>query len=98
LTPQPALTADGLSHIYDLFTVSLPADPALYAGLPTTFGGSFTLYGGIMDTDQDTLGAQDFTIALGPAPPSVPDPGTLALLTGLGLSGIGCARRRAQRE
>lgn len=92
-TPQPTLLADGLPHAYVLFTISLPAYPTLYVGLPTTFNGSFTLFGGPTDADQNTLGRQEFSVRLGPAAPSVPEPGTLALLTGLSLCGAGFARR-----
>ena len=96
-TPQPTLPADGLSHAYDLFTVSLPVDPTLYVGLPTTFSGSFTLYGGAGNGDQNTLGRQDFIITLGSGSSSVPEPGTLALLLTFGIGGAGFVRRRVRR-
>ncbi len=96
-TPQPTLPSDGLSTTYDLFTVSLPADPTLYDGLPSTFSGSFTLYGGATNADQNILGRQDFTVTLTPASPDVPEPGTCVLLMALVISGADFARRRARR-
>ena len=96
-TPQPTLPSDGLPTTYDLFTVNLPADPSLYDGLPSSFNGSFTLYGGSANADQNILGRQDFTVTLAPASPDVPEPGTCALLMALVISGAGFARRRARR-
>jgi hypothetical protein len=63
-TPQPTLPADNIAHTYDLFSVSLPSDPALYTG-PGPFAGSFTLYGGLTPGDTADLGTQTFTISLG---------------------------------
>ena len=96
-TPQPTLPADGLAYTYDLFTISLPSDQAAYKGFSTPLGGSFTLYGGAADTDQNALGRQDFTVALGPDGPAVPEPGTFALLIALGATGTVFARRRLRR-
>lgn len=95
-TPQPTLSADGTAHLYSLFTVNLPSNPALYVGFPTFFSGRFTLYGGATDADQDTLGTQEFRINLGPTAPTVPEPGTLALLVGLGAGSVLLTRRRAR--
>ena len=93
-TPQPTLPSDGLPHTFDLFTVTLPADPSLYTGLPATFNGSFKLTGGAADTDQNTLGSQDFTITPTDSTPVVPEPGPVALLAALGLYAGGLAYRR----
>lgn len=92
-TPQPTLPADGTPHLSSLFDVILPSDLSLYVGLPTTFTGSFTLYGGPTPDDINELGTQEFTITLGGANPA-PEPGSLALLAGLSVSGIGLAARK----
>ncbi len=84
--PLMPLEPDGLPHAFDLFTVELPADPSAYVGFPSTFNGSFTLYGGALDTDQDELGSQDFSITVD----AVPEPSSLIAL---GFLSLGCIRR-----
>jgi hypothetical protein len=85
--PQLTLPADNIAHTSELFTVSLPSDPTLYAGLGPTFAGGFTLYGGATAGDTTELGTQAFTITL--AGNTVPETGTVgmcvALLTAGGL-------------
>ena len=86
--PQATLLADGQPHAYDLFSVYVPIASILHVGQSTVFTGSFTLYGGATDQDQDTLGRQEFMITVSPNTSSVPEPGFLPLLATLGLSGI----------
>lgn len=89
---QPTLAANGGTLTLSLFTVSLPANTPL--GI---YSGTITLQGGMGQLDADDLDTEQFAVQaiLPTAPaPSVPEPGSLALLAGLSVTGLAWAVRR----
>jgi hypothetical protein len=86
LLNAPTSLASGDSFVGTLFTVA--ADPTT---LPQQALGSFTIIGGLTETGQSPLATQEFQVTV------VPEPGSLALLCGLGVMGTSLLRRKRRR-
>ena len=87
---QPTLAANGGTLTLPLFTVSLPANlipGSIYSGTITLQGGADPLQGDDLDTEQFAVRAA-----------ITPEPGSVALVVGLGVTGAGIFLRRARRK
>ena len=92
-TNLPSMLAGGDSTgSVELFDVAIDPTTAFSA-----YPGSFSVVGGATNASQDTLATGNFTVNVAPAappsPPSTPEPGSMALLVGLGISSAGVFAR-----
>jgi hypothetical protein len=88
LLDQPTLAANGGSVTVDLFTVTVPQNTP-----PGLYNGVFAVEYGFNPGDLTNTTAANFQVNVS-GPFSTPEPGNVAMLVGMSLSGVGFLVRR----
>lgn len=87
LTMAPLSLQPGDAYTGALFNLTAPSDPVSHS-----YSGTFTIFGGPDSFTTDPVGVEAFRFQ------AVPEPGAMALLGGVVVSGIGFMLRRRRRR